>query len=50
MAWEDLARVFLGDDEVLDAAAVTRESARLRKRFQLVKQKFVALARAKRSE
>lgn len=44
LAWEDLARVFSGNAE-LDDAELARESARLRKRFQLVKQRFIALAK-----
>ena len=35
MRWEDIAHIFLGGEP--DAAAVTRESARLRKRFAQVK-------------
>jgi RNA polymerase sigma-70 factor (ECF subfamily) len=50
MAWDDLARVFLGDGEALDDAAIARESARLRKRFQLVRERFVAMARAARRD
>jgi RNA polymerase sigma-70 factor (ECF subfamily) len=50
LAWDDLSRVFLGDREALDDAEIARESARLRKRFQLVKQRFVALARAGRGD
>ena len=45
LAWRDLARVFLDEratDEDLD-----RESARLRKRFQLAKDRFVEAARAR---
>jgi RNA polymerase sigma-70 factor (ECF subfamily) len=47
LAWDDLARV-LADDAPgtpLDGAALTRETARLRKRFQLVKDRLRALAR-----
>jgi RNA polymerase sigma-70 factor, ECF subfamily len=44
MAWEDLARVMLDDSErEVTAEDVKRESARLRKRFQLVKEKLVTL-------
>jgi RNA polymerase sigma-70 factor (ECF subfamily) len=44
MAWPDLARVLL--DEVAPSPdLIEREAARLRKRFQLVKQKIAALAR-----
>jgi len=45
LAWRDLARVFLGEratDEDLD-----RESARLRKRFQLAKDRFVEAAKSR---
>ena len=45
LAWEELARVLLGADVVSDAALV-RESARLRKRFQLVKERLRERARA----
>lgn len=44
LAWDDLARVFLDDE---DPVAVTREAARLRKRFQLVKERLVATAKRK---
>jgi RNA polymerase sigma-70 factor (ECF subfamily) len=47
LGWSELARV-LGearDDEVLDTEQLTREAARLRKRFQLVKDKLRELAR-----
>jgi RNA polymerase sigma-70 factor (ECF subfamily) len=36
LAWTDIARVTLGDPEP-NSAALTRETARLRKRFQLLK-------------
>ena len=42
LSWEDLARVLADGD--LDDEAIKRESARLRKRFQLVKGKLRALA------
>lgn len=45
LAWADIARVTLGDTEP-DAAALDRESRRLRKRFQLLKQRLRAEARA----
>lgn len=47
LAWSDLARI-LGDAQgrdVRDAEALTREAARLRKRFQLVKERLHELAR-----
>jgi RNA polymerase sigma-70 factor, ECF subfamily len=37
MSWEELARVFSEGETPLDAKDLERESARLRKRFQLVK-------------
>lgn len=43
LAWEDLARVFIGEDA--EAEVLKRESARLRKRFQLVKDRLVELGR-----
>ena len=43
LAWDELARVFSEGD--LDEAAQKREAARLRKRFQLVKEKLKALAK-----
>jgi RNA polymerase sigma-70 factor (ECF subfamily) len=47
LSWNDLARVLHEGDEdaVLDDAAVTREAARLRKRFQLVKDRLRELAK-----
>ena len=48
MAWLDLATVFLADQEIdHDKAALVRESARLRKRFQLVKKRLLETARAR---
>ncbi len=49
MSWQELARIFAGESVTLDAEDLARESARLRKRFQLVKDRFLALARAQRS-
>ncbi len=48
MSWEDLARVFMGDDDDNDATAIERESARLRKRFQIVKERVRTLMKEKR--
>jgi RNA polymerase sigma-70 factor, ECF subfamily len=45
LAWEDLARVFLEGDAPPTGEELKRESARLRKRFQLVKEKLLALGR-----
>jgi RNA polymerase sigma-70 factor, ECF subfamily len=44
LAWEELARVFLEGGEP-SPEDLKRESARLRKRFQLVKEKLLALGR-----
>ncbi len=47
LAWDDLARVLVDDDRgtSLDGPALTRETARLRKRFQHVKDRLRELAR-----
>jgi RNA polymerase sigma-70 factor (ECF subfamily) len=46
LAWADLARVLHEDDaEPLEGKALEREAARLRKRFQLVKEKLYELGR-----
>lgn len=45
LAWDELARVMHEDDGPLDEAGVKREAARLRKRFQLVKERLHELAR-----
>lgn len=45
LAFRDLARVFL--DEQASDEELDRESARLRKRYQLVKDRFVAAARSR---
>lgn len=44
LQWNELAEIFL-DDPNADAAALEREAARLRKRFQLVKEKLLALGK-----
>jgi len=44
LEWNDLARV-LHDGDALDTAVLAREAARLRKRFQLVKDRLRALAK-----
>lgn len=49
MSWQELARIFAGDSVTLDTEELARESARLRKRFQLVKDRFLALARAQKA-
>jgi RNA polymerase sigma-70 factor (ECF subfamily) len=45
--WNELARVLgeAGHDACVDPVSLARESARLRKRFQLVKNKLRELAR-----
>jgi RNA polymerase sigma-70 factor, ECF subfamily len=45
LAWNDLARVFHVGEGELDEAALKRESARLRKRFQTIKEKLYEMAR-----
>jgi len=45
LAWEDLAQIMLGEEKPLDEATLKKESARLRKRFQLVKEKLVELGK-----
>jgi RNA polymerase sigma-70 factor (ECF subfamily) len=45
LAWNDLARVLLEDEREPDEATLKREAARLRKRFQLVKERLVARGR-----
>ncbi len=45
LAWNELAQILHEGSEPLDAEGTKRESARLRKRFQLVKEKLHALAR-----
>jgi RNA polymerase sigma-70 factor (ECF subfamily) len=45
LAWADIARITLGETEP-DAAALDRESRRLRKRFQLLKERLRAEVRA----
>jgi RNA polymerase sigma-70 factor (ECF subfamily) len=44
LPWLDLARIFLGE-EAAGEEALARESARLRKRFQIVKQRLLTLGR-----
>ncbi len=44
LAWDELARV-LEDDEAPDLVARKRAAARLRKRFQVVKERLIARAR-----
>jgi len=46
LAWDDIALAFADNPEVFSDEDKKRESARLRKRFQLVKQRLVARVRA----
>lgn len=41
LEWKDLARVMLGEDGDVTEAALAKESQRLRKRFQLLKEKLL---------
>jgi len=50
LAWPELALVMHEHDEPLDDDAIKREAARLRKRFQLVKERLHALKPAPREE
>jgi len=45
LAWEDIARTFLVEDETPSEPDLKREAARLRKRFQLVKERLATRAR-----
>ena len=45
LEWKDLARVMLGDEVEPTEAALLKESQRLRKRFQLLKDKLVEAGR-----
>jgi RNA polymerase sigma-70 factor (ECF subfamily) len=45
LEWKDLARVMLGEEADVSDAQLTRESQRLRKRFQLLKERLVELGR-----
>jgi RNA polymerase sigma-70 factor (ECF subfamily) len=45
LEWKDLARVMLGDDGDAGDAALAKESQRLRKRFQLLKEKLLEAGR-----
>jgi RNA polymerase sigma-70 factor, ECF subfamily len=46
LSWEDTARAFLGEAEAWQDELIKREAARLRKRFQLVRQRLTKRARA----
>ena len=45
LEWKDIARIMLGEDSEPAPAVLARESQRLRKRFQAVKDRLVELAR-----
>ena len=45
LEWADLARVFLAGDDTPTPDVLKRESARLRKRFQLIKERLLAMGR-----
>jgi RNA polymerase sigma-70 factor (ECF subfamily) len=45
LEWPELARVLAGDDVPLDEASLKREAARLRKRYQIVKDRLRDLAK-----
>jgi RNA polymerase sigma-70 factor (ECF subfamily) len=45
LAWDDLARVMRGAEGLASDTDLKRESARLRKRFQAVKERLVALGK-----
>jgi RNA polymerase sigma-70 factor (ECF subfamily) len=45
LEWIDIARVLAGDDAPLDGASMKREAARLRKRFQIVKDRLRDMAK-----
>lgn len=45
LGWNELARVMNSEKEPLDAEALKREAARLRKRFQLIKERLLEMKR-----
>ncbi len=45
MEWKDLARVMLGEEAEVSDAQLTKESQRLRKRFQLLKDRLIEQGR-----
>jgi RNA polymerase sigma-70 factor, ECF subfamily len=47
LSFQELSRIFLSGEESPSAEALQRESARLRKRFQIVKQRLLSLGRAR---
>lgn len=46
LSWKDCARAMQDDEAPLDEEALKREAARLRKRFQLVKEKLLVIGRS----
>jgi RNA polymerase sigma-70 factor (ECF subfamily) len=46
LAWSDIARAMQGGEEPLGGEALKREAARLRKRFQIVRDRLVAIGRS----
>jgi RNA polymerase sigma-70 factor, ECF subfamily len=44
LAWDEIARIVLGEGDAMTEEVVKREAARLRKRFQLVKAQLRAMA------
>jgi RNA polymerase sigma-70 factor, ECF subfamily len=50
LPFEDIAAAFADDLDALDEVALCRESSRLRKRFQLVKERLMTQVRATTSE
>ena len=45
LAWNELAQILHEGDAALDAAGLRKEAARLRKRFQIIKQELMELGR-----
>jgi RNA polymerase sigma-70 factor (ECF subfamily) len=45
LEWKELARVMLGAEAGLDEEVLRREAQRLRKRYQLLKEKLVEAGR-----
>lgn len=45
LEWKDLARVMLGEESEVSDAELTKESQRLRKRFQLLKERLIEQGR-----
>ena len=45
LEWVEIARVLAGDDGLVDDTSLKREAARLRKRFQIVKDRLRDMAK-----